>query len=664
MQKARELEAMFVQKHSSVQLPVGSRLVAQGFHSDSGTRELMACRRKAAHALRLALERESRESERRGNDRIDLLPSSMMSPPTPPPPPTKCVSAATANLNALETHPCVNYLERQNRHGKGHQITPENHFLASISPKYPPLAMNTGREPYALVPGKQGHISAAIQRPFIIGDAYVQERQACGGGMLEYNDPIRDRHAHCPHVVRFHLTAAGTDTQREVPPPSSHTAATAPPFFAATPTTSGGRTGMEDRHRIKEETRDSRFPRNSHPLSQKYSLQKGKRNAEEDEKEMDSSEAHHIDRLIVEEAKRYSESEDMDDYSTPSHTPVICGCPYCFPNEEDKGIGIQTAESVPQNSFGGKTSITTSGASDNASTHSGGRRSQQGVRECNEGGNGTVWCQLSPPRPLPAFSSSQLLPCPFGCCCNAEKASTATTLRSQHATRSSTRTQKSRNGSDATGVKEQHQRHMNPSEWSEEYPSRSISTGISAISVTPLPLAPFPHRSSTSCGSVGHRSRTAGNTPATLPTTACLVTLENLSNKEEGCSTTSTNTQPNLGGRHPLFRHAEDVVFLPPRYAHPKTHVGEEYKDTVVPSEKWILSYTPSAKPWKVPPFLGRCGYKDKSLTFGVVQAQPSSALYPTPTEQYSSVAHCPLATPCDQAVPRKGIRRYHHIPK
>lgn len=89
-----------------------------------------------------------------------------------------------------------------------------------------------------------------------------------------------------------------------------------------------------------------------------------------------------------------------------------------------------------------------------------------------------------------------------------------------------------------------------------------------------------------------------------------------------------------------------------------------EYENRMVPQDEWVKDYVPSARPWDVPHFLGRCGYKDTRLTFVRVQADEKSSMHPTTAEQYSSVAQHQLSTPSDWQQPRSRVRRFPNIPK
>lgn len=651
IQKASALEETFIHKGYGTDLPLSSRLVGQRFYSDAGTSEMMRTRRKVANALRLALEWGGRGVEEAREDRVGRA-NAIVPPPTPPPPPTKCVSAATSNVNAVEIHPCVNYLERQNRHGKGHQISVENHFLASPTPKYPPFTMNAGREMDSLVTGKHGNASVAMQPPFIIPDAYVQERQACGGGMLEYNDPVRDKYSHISHIVRFNIAAQKTATQQEEPQGHSYTTSRTSNLSIihgsaesanSTHTEEDTCCGLAQQscpHRTREDDR-----------AHKGKEEKKERELKDGEKEKYDRQGKALDSGKVEEGGH----ESMTDVLSTCSVSVEGICPFCFPAGEEKGKNVEN-KNFPMKGSAISTYTSTRKEKDNMISHSERVRMkvQKAHEEDKDGGNRDVWTPASLPSTSALVSSDPLPNCPFGCCCFSvpEDYSIGSPNTSCPTKSSAIEVSGSDDNGSSSILNGEKHRNTTLTAWGDGTCSRCTSFCNSPQAPLPSHISPTTTHSNRGSSSGISRSTSTTNTRANNNRNS------NYSiNQGEG-STISSDTRSNLGGRHHLFRHVEDLAFIPPQYTYPKGHAGDEYKDTLVPPEKWIISYTPSAKPWQVSPFIGRCGYKDKSLTFDIIQAKPSSALYPTPAEQYSSVAHSPLLTPCAQQVPRRGVRR------
>eukprot|EP00796_Vickermania_ingenoplastis_P010196 gene10196-7144_t len=176
-QKSEALEHLFVQKKSSERLPVGERHSTAYHKSDKYINDIMGHRRHIAHLLRGEVV-PANES------------SAIQPPPSPPPPAPSCLVAAQYHVRELMVHPTVNFLKRQNRHGKGHQIAPENYFLASATPLYTTPPDN----PHNTYP----------QRPFLIPDG--KRQLAYGAGTLEYNDPAWDEFSHNPVVSRFDVS--------------------------------------------------------------------------------------------------------------------------------------------------------------------------------------------------------------------------------------------------------------------------------------------------------------------------------------------------------------------------------------------------------------------------------------------------------------------------
>lgn len=713
LQKTVELEDVFLKSSSVAQLPVGTRLVAQRFNSDKGTNEMMASRRKAASALRLALE-GGRGEEKGLQDHQKDYRNGFVPPPTPPPPPTNCVCSAKMNVNALEVHPGVNYLERQNRHGKGHQISPENYFLSTPTPKYPSFTLNmTGKEASTFLKKHGGCASVAIQRPFIIPDSYVQERLSCGGGMLEYNDPTQDTRSHNPHCARFHIIAAeasvGTETDEKHP------------FFLT-----GSSAAGSDENDVPLEKKANPLPCCLHlPHVPPESDEKKDGAAEKFVRKVHSTSHKNV---VQEGGQRREEAFSVSLESAPSN---LGQCPFCsLKNVQQEKYGEDSSREDDKRQWGQQQKSSVPPDESTVPIWEGVMSPWQ--KEGNGGGNATV----SPPPPSSSTSSSLEQfprPCPYGCYLCASRSCTKSSSKTcgdskstlgssstsvsptstrgsahshanaagcvskmgdswrvphnrpcgkAHTLSSSSNTTISASSSNTSGagkekerrdISELHspskalecnangdnQRSENSAPSCERHDKISVSSSTcSSFSSTAHPkVNPVfsPHRSLSSPSSSSHRlpshDQQHGNSSRN-------------SSEAQSEEEIAPTIRSHLPGRHPLFSNADKVARIPPRYAYPNGQLGEEYKDTITPGEEWILSYTPSAKPWQVPPFLGRCGYKDKSLTFGIVQAAPSTALCPTAAEQYNSVAHCPLLTPCDRNLPRKGVRRYRGIPK
>lgn len=710
LQKTGELEDVFLQSSSVAQLSVGSRLVAQRFNSDRGTNEMLASRRKAANALRLALE-GTRGEEDELHDHQKEYRNGFVSPPTPPPPPTNCVCAAKTNINALEVHPGVNYLERQNRHGKGHQISPENYFLSSPTPKYPSFSSNTNGKEVSTFLGKNGGCaSVAIPRPFIIPDAYAQERLSCGGGMLEYNDPIQDSHSHNPHCARFHIitaeTSVGTRTDEKQP------------FVLTTSSAASG-----DGSGVPLEKSTDTLPCCLH---QQYTSQ------ERDEKKDGKTNkvVSDVHNESHQNGHREGRQRKEDALLAPSKslTSRSGQCPFCTPNkvpQEDRGEDI--SRESEKSSWRKQQKLSVSPDEYSAPVW-------EGVPPPvwnEESGGGNV--ALSPPSSTSPLSRSlEQLPrhCPYGCCggairscgennndaCEDRKSIINSSGNSVSSTRIkgsvcshaiSTGCEGKMNGSWNLPPNPPCGKAQNVS--SSSHTTASISscsssgTGKEGKDILILPSPPQPlecdmyesnplsehsvssngrHKKVSVCpstcssfSSISHLKRNPVfsphrrlSSPSSSHRLPSHIQQHDSGSTNSSCSPSGEEVAPtarsHLPGRHPLFRNVDMVARIPPRYAYPNGQRGEEYKDTITPAEEWIVSYTPSAKPWRVSPFLGRCGYKDKSLTFGIIQAAPTTALCPTAAEQYNSVAHCPLRTPCDQSLPQKGVRRYRGIPK
>lgn len=177
-QKRESLEKLFSATHSGSRLSTGLRHAASYYASEKMVNDVLRERRRAAHLLR------------GGGEMTNEL--SAIEPPARPLPPSAPLRKSTASyLDDLESHPVTDFLSVQNKVGKGHQIQPENFFLASLTPNYRPLP----DPPHSQMP----------KRPFIISESR-QFAKARGGGTLEYNDPAYDDYSHNPVVAKFDIT--------------------------------------------------------------------------------------------------------------------------------------------------------------------------------------------------------------------------------------------------------------------------------------------------------------------------------------------------------------------------------------------------------------------------------------------------------------------------